>query len=100
MGGKKASPIVVWNRKEGREEVEQVYGDQWLRLVYETRVGQKLAEWVLSRPLLSRIYGTYQSSPLSRHKIEPFVEKFGISMDEFQGQPFHNFNDFFIRKFQ
>jgi len=93
-------PIVFWNRKEGREEVEQVYGDSALQWVYGTQPGQWLAEHVLSGALLSRLYGIYQSSRLSEHKISAFVKEFRIPMDEYEEGPFRTFNDFFIRKFR
>lgn len=92
--------IKFWNRKEAREEVEQVYGDVFIRWIYGTRPGQILANAVLSKPPLSQVYGAYQSSRLSRHKIEPFIQDFKIPMQEFEEGPFASFNDFFIRKFK
>jgi phosphatidylserine decarboxylase len=94
------APIVFWNRKENREEVEKVYGDVALQWVYGTRPGQVLADQVLSRGFVSQIYGAYQSSKLSRHKIAPFIRNFQIPMDEYVDDGFRSFNDFFIRKFR
>jgi phosphatidylserine decarboxylase len=71
-----------------------------VRLIYETGVGQWMADRVLSHRAISRVYGGYQSSALSRRKIAPFVQKFAIAMDEFEPGPFASFNDFFIRKFR
>jgi len=92
--------IKVWNRKEGKVEIEKVYGDFALKLAYETIVGQKIANSVLTKPKLSEIYGKYQSSRLSQRKIQPFVQEFQIPMDEFEDGPFESFNEFFIRKFK
>ncbi len=94
------SRILFWNRKESREEVEQVYGDGVLRWAYGTKLGQQLVDRVLSKPWVSQIYGAYQASSLSGHKVKPFVKKFQIRMDEFEDVNFKTFNDFFIRKFK
>lgn len=95
-----SSPILIWNRKEGHEEVEKVYGDSVVRWIYGTKPGQVLADSVLSKAWLSELYGSYQSSALSRHKVEPFIRDFQIPMDQYESGPFQTFNDFFIRKFK
>jgi phosphatidylserine decarboxylase len=94
------SSIRVWNRKKAKEEEEKVYGDAALKWAYETRTGQRLVEQVLSRAFMSRFYGYYQSSRLSAQKIDRFIKKFHIPMEEFEDGPFRSFNDFFIRKFK
>jgi phosphatidylserine decarboxylase len=90
----------VWNRKTGELEVEHVYGDGLVRWAYETSLGRKITDHLLSQPWLSRIYGYYQSSPLSVTQIEHFISEFKIPIDDFQGAPYASFNDFFIRKFK
>lgn len=97
---KAPSKITVWNRRKQQIEVEQVYGDAPLRWVYESRLGQGLADRVLSRAFVSQLYGAYQSSVMSSRKIESFIRQFQIPMEEFEEGPFRSFNDFFIRKFK
>lgn len=92
--------IRVWNRREKREEIEQVYGDSLIRWVYGSRVGRALAENFLSFKFPSLFYGCYQSSRLSSSKIEPFIRRFNIPMEEFESGPFASFNGFFVRKFR
>ncbi len=92
--------IHYWNRKEARQEEEAVYGENWIRWIYGTFPGQKLADHLLSRKFLSQLYGKYQSSQLSQHKIAPFIQEFKIPMEEFEKQTYQNFNEFFIRKFK
>src|SRR5271169_1084347 len=94
------SGIQYWNRKTRVVETEQVYGDLGVRLLYENAIGQKIADAVLSHTLPSKLYGFYQSSALSRRKIEPFVEAFKIPMNEYEDVKYSSFNDFFIRKFK
>ncbi len=76
------SKISFWNRFKKQEEIEQVYGDRLMRWVYGSKTGQTFAEKVLTRAFLSRIYGKYQSSRLSGHKVKPFIKKFRIPMEE------------------
>lgn len=92
--------ITVWNRKKKHREVEQVYGGWILHFLYGTVFGLKIVDWVMVHPFLSRIYGIYQSSKLSRFKINRFIQMYRISMDEFEIEPFQTFNHFFIRKFK
>ncbi len=95
-----SSPIVFWNRQTASYESEKVYGDASLRWAYQTTLGRKLTEWILSKAWISQLYGAYQSSGFSRRKIVPFIESFSIAMHEFESGPFHSFNDFFIRQFK
>ena len=92
--------ILFWNRSKNQEEVEQVYGEEAVRLIYDNKIGRGLAEGILSRSWFSKLYGAYQASRLSAHKVEPFIKKFNIPMDEYETGPFQNFNEFFIRKFR
>ena len=92
--------IVYWDRQRQREEQELVYGDAGVRFLYENKFGHLLEETILSRKLPSTLYGFYQSSGLSRKKIEPFIKAFSIPMDEYEKKNYKSFNDFFIRKFK
>lgn len=96
----RATPIRYWNRALAREEDERIYGDAAVRWLYGTGAGRALADHILSGRLASQLYGAIQSSPLSRRKILPFVAEFGIDLNEFEGQPYRSFNDFFVRPFR
>lgn len=93
-------PISYWNRETRSVETERVYGGAAVGWLYGTGPGRKLADWVLSRPLPSRVYGLLQSSSLSRAKIQPFIERFQIRMEEYEDADFRSFNDFFTRRFR
>ncbi len=93
------NPIRYWNRYTNREETESVYGELWIRLVY-SRTCFRLTDFFLTSKWISKFYGWLQNTSLSRRKIAPFVEKFQITMSEFERGDFANFNEFFIRKFQ
>jgi phosphatidylserine decarboxylase len=92
--------IRIWNRATSREESEKVYGDRWVRWLYETSLGQGVTEGLLVKPWLSKLYGSYQASSASRHKVKPFIRDFAIPMEQYEDREFESFNDFFIRKFR
>lgn len=88
------------NRYTGMEETEKVYGESFIHAVYGTAAGRQLAKRLLTKPWISRAYGAFQNSALSRGKIKSFCRDYEINLQEFQPGPFRNFNDFFIRRFQ
>jgi phosphatidylserine decarboxylase len=92
--------IKVWNRKKNAEETELVYGDAGIKLLYETRLGQFVADHLLTGRTVSRLYGSYQNLSVSKKKIAPFIEHFKIPMEEYEPKDFRTFNEFFIRKFK
>ncbi len=92
--------IRLWNRAQQREEIEQVYGELGLRLIYGNSLGARIADTFLVGHFPSQLYGKYQSSRLSRHKIASFIRQFKIPMEEYEEGPFSSFNDFFIRRFK
>jgi phosphatidylserine decarboxylase len=51
-------------------------------------------------PTFSAFYGWIQSKSVTKKKIVPFIQKFGLDPEEFITPPdqFASFNDFFIRK--
>ena len=94
------APITYWNRKAGRLEQEQVYGEGALRWMYETRPGRTLGEGLLSRRWISALYGAVQDTSWSARKVAPFIRQFNIPMDEYDVGRFASFNEFFIRRFK
>lgn len=96
------APIEYFNRHAGRVEVERVYGEAALRWAYGNPLG-RWTNWAFARRAwLARIYGAWMSSPATRDKILPFIDKFQLDPAEFAKTPeeFASFNDFFMRKLQ
>lgn len=97
--------IVYFDRLTQKEEIERVYGEASLRLLYAS---SGIARWIscLLLPLVarsawvSRLYGWIQKTRWSRCKIEPFIRVFQVDPAEFLDpvETFSSFNDFFIRK--
>lgn len=89
-----------FNRRTGRVEKEDVYGDLGVRLLYGNPIGFALADSLLVKKAVSRFYGALQSGSRSATKVPEFVKKFRIPMEQYETGPFRSFNDFFIRKFK
>jgi phosphatidylserine decarboxylase len=96
--------IIYVDRKTKKEEREKVYGRFFLELLYAGGPLSRLLSFfllpLLSRiPFLSRLYGDFQKSRISRRKVKPFIHSFHVDASEFLDpvDSFASFNDFFIR---
>jgi len=95
-----AQPIEFHNRLTGRLETEQVYGEGFLRFVYENPLGALPLHTLVKRRLFSSWYGSRMDVPASREKVAPFIQQYGIDVAELAGEPesYRTFNEFFYRK--
>jgi phosphatidylserine decarboxylase len=94
-------PIIIKNRHTGTTEVEQVYGENWLKRIYGNPLGSIALHAVVKRAFFSQLYGFAMDQPSSRKRIEPFVQKYGLNIAEFANpdlKSYANFNEFFYRK--
>lgn len=92
--------IRFYNRYSGQEEVEDVYGEGFLRWTYETTMGS-IGLWLLAkRAIFSHWYGWRMNKPASAQKIRPFIKQYGLDEDGFLDgvESYSSFNDFFYRK--
>jgi phosphatidylserine decarboxylase len=91
--------IQVVDRSTGETFDEVVLGEKWIRWAYQDS-GSSLLERLLFRSsLVSRLFGAWFDSPLSKGKINSVVEELSIDMKEARDpvESFGCFNDFFIR---
>lgn len=100
--------IKYFNRSTGSIEIEKVYGDKFIKFLYNSGAGQKIGK-AFTNKYFSMLYGAFQDFPSSTKKVRPFVEKFHINMDDFEPgtrpafdirDSYRTFNEFFIRKFK
>lgn len=94
-----AEPIQYWHRTKRTVETEQIYGERWLRWIYETSLG-RLALWlVVRRAFFSGYYGWRMNRRYSAIKILPFIVDYNLDVDEFAKSAFafKTFNEFFFR---
>jgi len=94
------SDIVYWNRESGSLETERVYGEFWLKFIYNNPLG-KVGLWaIVKRAWFSHWYGKKMNASQSAEKIIPFIKKYGLKTDDFLDSvdSFNSFNEFFYRK--
>lgn len=94
-----AQPVRYFNRRTGRLETEQIFGERWLRLAYENPVGRGLVWLLARRAIFSKWYGRKMNQRESALQIIPFIAKYDLDVDEFAKSPFDykTFNEFFYR---
>jgi phosphatidylserine decarboxylase len=94
-----SEPVRYWHRVKKTVETEQIYGERWLRLVYDNPVG-RFALWLLvRRAAYSHFYGWRMNRPFSVTKVLPFIVAYNLDVDEFAKSAFafKTFNEFFYR---
>jgi phosphatidylserine decarboxylase len=104
----KNEEIQYFNRSKNKMEVEKVYGDAFIKLLYQSSAGKILSP-IFANKYLSKAYGKLQSSMVTQLKVPKFVKNFNIDLSEYEGGSvkvenqelsYKNFNEFFIRKFR
>lgn len=93
-------PITFYNRYTDSIETEQVYGEGFLKWAYDNPLGKIALHAFVKRPFFSAWYGQRMNQPKTAAKIAPFIEEYGINVDDFLDAPesYCHFNDFFYRK--
>ena len=98
--GLKSLKIEVVDRRTNDVFKETVYGEDGMRVLYGSPFGMAVTGKVLTARWLSNLYGAYNDSAASKHKIEDFVSLLGIDLTECEKDlvEYNSFNDFFARK--
>jgi len=93
-------PITFVDRATGETINENPPGEGFLKFLYHNPFGQLSLELLVKRKLLSSLYGRLMDGPGSAKRIQPFVDSYGINMDEATKKvaDYTSFNDFFYRK--
>ena len=94
------APITFFNRHSGQIETEAVYGEGFLRWVYENPLGKVALHTLVKRAAFSKWYGWRMDKPASAAKIAPFIATYGLDPASFADPvaSYGSFNDFFYRK--
>ncbi|CAA6696801.1 MULTISPECIES: archaetidylserine decarboxylase [unclassified Lentimonas] len=94
------APIEFFNRHSGEVETESVYGEAFLRWAYGNPLGRLTVELAVKRLWFSRWYGWRMDKPASREKVAPFIQDYGVDVDDFldPADSYGSFNEFFYRK--
>ena len=91
-------PIQYIDRESGEIKTEKVAGEKWLVWLYNNPAGEATLWALAKRKVVSSVYGSMMDKPSSAEKLQPFVEEFGINLNEAKKQEFTSFNDFFTRE--
>jgi len=96
----KENSIRFLNRYTGEVELEEIYGEGFLRWVYGSPLGKAALHVLVKRAFFSKWYGWRMDGAKSKEKIIPFIDQYGVDTDEFadEVESYGSFNDFFYRK--
>jgi len=87
----------IYNRTTNEFYDDVQYAGGGLDFLYNTIPGRLILKVVIC-PFLSKLYGCYMKTSLSRIHIKSFVLKNHIDMSRFEDKDYCSFNEFFIRK--
>lgn len=92
--------VEYFNRYTGKVEVEQIYGEGFLRWTYGNPLGKLSLEGMVKRAFFSSWYGNRMSNPASSARVNPFISTYKLNAAEFADDPssYKSFNEFFYRK--
>jgi phosphatidylserine decarboxylase len=92
--------LKYYNRTNNKYEIEQVASNKLLNWIYSTKSGSFFLESIMRKKLVSKIYGFYCDTKISKKNIAKFIDEFSIDMNESINslKDFKCFNDFFTRK--
>ena len=93
------APIEFFNRNTGSVEIEEVYGEGFLRWAYGNPLGRITVSLAIKRHWFSKWYGWRMNRRNSHKKIEDFIERYDVDTSEFADpvESFKTFNQFFYR---
>lgn len=89
--------IKVFDRAKNSYYDEEQYGEKYLKFLYGCFIGRILLKIAVSS-WFSRINERLNSSKRSVKKIQPFIDKYNVTIDDFENEKYTSFNAFFIRK--
>jgi phosphatidylserine decarboxylase len=94
------SPVRYYDRYQGRVVEESIYGEKWLRFVYENPLGKLATFAVVKRAWFSVLFGAWMNTKRSAKNVPEFIARYGIDMAQFEvpAAGWANFNEFFSRR--
>jgi len=97
---KQSFNLTYYDRATRALRVEPVHAEAFLWWSYNTRLGQAMTDLLLSRQIVSRLYGWLLKRSWSRGKIPRFVRDMKVDVNELLRplDAFTDFNDFFTRE--
>ncbi len=93
-------PITFFNRYTQKQEIEQVYGEGFLKWAYGNPLGKLALFAFVKRPFFSKWYGHRMDDIKTKSKVDPFIADYQMNEDDFMepADSYKTFNEFFYRK--
>ena len=88
---------MIYNRQSKFNYEDLQYGGKYLNFLYNSFLGRIFLKLIIN-PIFSKIYGKYNNTSMSKKKIDTFIKKYNIDINEYEKKEYSSFNDFFIRK--
>ena len=88
----------IYDRKKGVFYEDKQYGEKALKFLYGNVFGRIILRCFVVGKFYSKYNARKNKSPRSVSKIAPFVEEYGIVLDDFEQREYNSFSDFFTRK--
>lgn len=89
--------MILYDRKKEEYINRNENGDKSLAFLYNTIIGRLFLKFIV-RPFVSKLYGLYNNSILSKNKIDKFISKNNINVQRYEDKEYQSFNDFFTRR--
>ena len=84
----------VYNRQTKKIEETKHFGGTFLNKAYKNPFLTRL----ITSKIIEKLYGWYNSTSLSKKKINKFIVENKIDMNLYEKKDYNSYNDFFIRK--
>ena len=85
----------IVNRKDNKKYTEK--SPVSATVLYKTLIGGVVLAFA-TRKSVSKVSSLYMNSKASTKRIDKFIKKNGINMDDYPQRKYKSFNDFFTRK--
>ena len=86
----------VYNRKTKKIEEIKHIAEKPLKKIYSSKFITNIA----TNKFISKVYGLYNKTFLSKYKIPKFIKNNNINMSLYEDKKYKSFNEFFIRKYK
>lgn len=90
---------MIYDRETKTISKDMQYGSKYLNFLYNNILGRGILKLIIC-PAFSKICGKYNNMSISKKKIDTFIKKYNIDINEYEKKEYSSFNEFFTRKKQ
>lgn len=74
---------MIYNRQSKATYEDLQYGGKYLNFLYNSFLGRIFLKLIIN-PIISKIYGKYNNTSMSKKKIDTFIKKYNIDINEYE----------------